>query len=63
MVYIARAIAGICVGINCLSLPIYLAETVQPEVRGTLGLLPTTVGNSGSYTKLKFDKIKIIIIL
>ena len=25
----------------------YLAETIHPEVRGTLGLLPTTLGNGG----------------
>jgi facilitated trehalose transporter len=47
MLYIARTIQGICVGIASLCLPVYLAETVQPEVRGTLGLLPTTIGNSG----------------
>jgi len=47
MIYVARGLAGLCVGINCLSLPLYLAETVQPEVRGTLGLMPTTVGNTG----------------
>jgi facilitated trehalose transporter len=42
-----RAISGFCVGIASLSLPVYLAETVQPEVRGTLGLLPTAFGNIG----------------
>lgn len=30
-----------------MSLPVYLGETVQPEVRGTLGLLPTAFGNIG----------------
>lgn len=44
MIYIARAIVGFCVGVASLALPVYLAETVQPEVRGTLGLLPTTIG-------------------
>ncbi|CAG7704232.1 unnamed protein product [Allacma fusca] len=47
MLYIARTIQGICVGVASLCLPVYLAETVQPEVRGTLGLLPTTIGNIG----------------
>ena len=28
-------------------LQVYLAETIHPEVRGTLGLLPTTLGNGG----------------
>ena len=48
MIYIARAIQGFCVGVASLCLPVYLAETVQPEVRGTLGLLPTTIGNIGT---------------
>lgn len=39
--------SGFCVGIASLSLPVYLGETVQPEVRGTLGLLPTAFGNIG----------------
>jgi len=47
MIYVSRAIGGICVGIASLSLPVYLAEAVQPEMRGVLGLLPTTIGNAG----------------
>lgn len=42
-----RALGGFCVGVASLSLPIYLAETIQPEVRGILGLLPTAFGNTG----------------
>ena len=30
---------GFCVGIASLSLPVYLGETIQAEVRGTLGPL------------------------
>lgn len=45
--HLGRALAGFCVGITSLSLPVYLGETVQPEVRGTLGLLPTAFGNIG----------------
>lgn len=45
--YVSRAIVGASVGIASLTLPVYLAETVQPEVRGTLGLLPTAFGNIG----------------
>lgn len=45
--FIGRALSGFCVGIASLSLPVYLGETVQPEVRGTLGLLPTAFGNIG----------------
>ncbi|KAH8372874.1 hypothetical protein KR009_007010 [Drosophila setifemur] len=47
MVLAGRCLAGFCVGIASLSLPVYLGETVQPEVRGTLGLLPTAFGNIG----------------
>lgn len=47
MVLIGRALCGFCVGIASLSLPVYLGETIQAEVRGTLGLLPTVFGNTG----------------
>ncbi|KAF4532171.1 hypothetical protein B566_EDAN002233 [Ephemera danica] len=42
-----RALGGFCVGIASLAFPVYLGETIQPEVRGTLGLLPTAIGNIG----------------
>ncbi|KAJ8949160.1 hypothetical protein NQ318_012908 [Aromia moschata] len=45
--YASRIISGTSVGIASLTLPVYLAETIQPEVRGTLGLLPTAFGNIG----------------
>ncbi|GJQ67402.1 putative high-capacity facilitative transporter for trehalose [Trypoxylus dichotomus] len=45
--YAARAIVGFSVGIASLTLPVYLGETIQPEVRGILGLLPTAFGNGG----------------
>lgn len=45
--YTARAIVGFSVGIASLTLPVYLGETIQPEVRGILGLLPTAFGNGG----------------
>lgn len=47
MILAGRALSGFCIGIASLSLPVYLGETVQPEVRGTLGLLPTAFGNIG----------------
>ncbi|XP_034173018.2 trehalose transporter 1 isoform X1 [Osmia lignaria lignaria] len=47
MILVGRALCGFCVGIASLSLPVYLGETIQPEVRGTLGLLPTAFGNTG----------------
>lgn len=47
MVYAGRILSGLCIGVASLSLPVYLGETVQPEVRGTLGLLPTAFGNIG----------------
>lgn len=45
--YIARILTGISVGIASLTLPVYTAETLQPEVRGSLGLLSTVLGNIG----------------
>lgn len=42
-----RSVAGLAVGVASLALPVYLGETIQPEVRGTLGLLPTALGNIG----------------
>lgn len=45
--YTGRCIAGLSVGLASLALPVYLGETIQPEVRGTLGLLPTALGNIG----------------
>ena len=44
LIYAGRAITGFCIGIISLSLPVYLAEAIHPEVRGTLGLLPTSLG-------------------
>ena len=49
MVLFGRALSGFCVGVASLSLPVYLGETIQPEVRGSLGLLPTAFGNIGKF--------------
>lgn len=47
MVFAGRVFCGVCVGIVSLAFPVYLGETLQPEVRGALGLLPTAFGNTG----------------
>ena len=47
VICLGRALAGLCIGAMSLSLPVYLAECLRPEVRGRLGLLPTTLGNLG----------------
>ncbi|XP_058803815.1 facilitated trehalose transporter Tret1-like [Phymastichus coffea] len=47
MVLAGRSLGGFCVGVITLAMPVYLGETIQPEVRGTLGLLPTAFGNIG----------------
>ncbi|XP_018308753.1 facilitated trehalose transporter Tret1 isoform X2 [Mycetomoellerius zeteki] len=47
MVLAGRALCGFAVGVASLALPVYLGETIQTEVRGTLGLMPTVFGNSG----------------
>lgn len=56
MVIAGRAITGFCVGVASLSLPVYLGETIQPEVRGTLGLLPTAFGNIGKFGNNFFNQ-------
>lgn len=47
MIFFGRIICGLCVGIASLAFPVYLGETIQPEVRGAFGLLPTAFGNTG----------------
>ncbi|XP_025264837.1 facilitated trehalose transporter Tret1 isoform X3 [Camponotus floridanus] len=47
MLLVGRALCGFAVGVASLALPVYLGETIQPEVRGTLGLMPTAFGNTG----------------
>ncbi|XP_057328213.1 facilitated trehalose transporter Tret1-like isoform X2 [Microplitis mediator] len=47
LVLVGRALSGFSVGVISLVLPVYLGETLQPEVRGVLGLLPTACGNIG----------------
>lgn len=46
-VFAGRIFCGVCVGVVSLAFPVYLGETLQPEVRGALGLLPTAFGNTG----------------
>lgn len=47
MIFAGRVFCGICVGVVSLAFPVYLGETLQPEVRGAFGLLPTAFGNIG----------------
>ncbi|XP_035443533.2 facilitated trehalose transporter Tret1 [Spodoptera frugiperda] len=47
MVFAGRVFCGVCVGVVSLAFPVYLGETLQPEVRGAFGLLPTAFGNTG----------------
>lgn len=47
MILVGRVLCGFGVGIASLTLPVYLGETIQTEVRGTLGLMPTVFGNTG----------------
>lgn len=61
MILVGRSICGFCVGVASLSLPVYLGESIQPEVRGSLGLLPTVFGNSGKFVELCFISIIIYV--
>ncbi|XP_014254945.1 facilitated trehalose transporter Tret1 isoform X2 [Cimex lectularius] len=47
MIMAGRAIGGFSIGVASLALPLYLGECLQADVRGTLGLFPTTFGNGG----------------
>lgn len=47
LIFAGRVLCGVCVGVVSLAFPVYLGETIQPEVRGALGLLPTAFGNTG----------------
>ncbi|CAG0921141.1 unnamed protein product [Notodromas monacha] len=47
MIYAGRAVAGLSVGVTSMAVPIYLAEVAQADIRGRLGILPSTIGNSG----------------
>ena len=47
MIYVGRAMSGLCIGLLSLALPVYLSETIQPQIRGILGILPTSFGNLG----------------
>lgn len=47
LILLGRAICGLCVGVGSLAFPVYLGESIQPEVRGVLGLFPTALGNIG----------------
>jgi len=47
MIYVGRSITGFFVGVLGPAIPVYLSETVHPEVRGTFGMLPSLTGNFG----------------
>lgn len=55
MVLVGRALCGFGVGVASLALPVYLGETIQTEVRGTLGLMPTAFGNTGKCLTVKLN--------
>lgn len=47
MIIIGRFLAGMCIGINSMAIPIFLGETLDANIRGTLGIFPTAFGNAG----------------
>jgi len=47
MIYAGRSITGFFVGVLGPAIPVYLSETIHPEVRGTLGMLFALGGNFG----------------
>lgn len=47
MLYVGRALTGLGVGVLSLAIPVYLSEVLESQIRGTLAVLPTTIGNLG----------------
>ncbi|KAJ0173431.1 hypothetical protein K1T71_010580 [Dendrolimus kikuchii] len=45
-----RVLTGLCVGVIYSAFPVYIVETVRPELRGALGVLPIAFRNSDMYT-------------
>ncbi|KAJ0173429.1 hypothetical protein K1T71_010578 [Dendrolimus kikuchii] len=45
LVIAGRVLSGICIGVIHSAFPIYIVETVQPKLRGALGLLPIAFRN------------------
>lgn len=56
MIVVGRFLGGLCVGINSMAIPIYLGETLDPAVRGLLGIFPTAFGNFGIFLSLFVGK-------
>lgn len=47
MIVMGRFVAGLCVGINSTAIPVFLGEILDANIRGTLGIFPTAMGNLG----------------
>ncbi|KAJ0173433.1 hypothetical protein K1T71_010582 [Dendrolimus kikuchii] len=47
-----RVLSGICIGLVYSAFPVYIVETVQPKLRGALGLLPKAFRNGGTLLAL-----------
>lgn len=47
MIVVGRFLAGLCVGINSTAVPVFLGEILDANIRGTLGIVPTAMGNGG----------------
>ncbi|KAJ0173430.1 hypothetical protein K1T71_010579 [Dendrolimus kikuchii] len=47
LIIAGRVLSGICVGVVYSAFPVYIVETVQPKLRGALGLLPIAFRSGG----------------
>ncbi|KAJ0173437.1 hypothetical protein K1T71_010586 [Dendrolimus kikuchii] len=55
MFFAGRILYEICAGVVILAVPIYIADAVRPEVRGSLGLLPIAFREVGDYFAASSD--------
>ncbi|KAJ0173438.1 hypothetical protein K1T71_010587 [Dendrolimus kikuchii] len=49
MLLTGQVLCGVCTGVLSTALLVYIVETIQPEVRGALGLLPLAFRYSGIF--------------
>lgn len=70
MLFIGRALAGVCIGAISVAAPLYVSEIAEPRLRGTLGSLfqlQITLGVLFEYViggrKKFFDFLKVFIVL
>lgn len=47
LIIVGRFLGGLCIGVNSTAIPVFLGEILDANIRGTLGIFPTAMGNGG----------------